>query len=304
MSRFSRWLPRFFLLVGCAFVGALIWHFGLYELVDVLRGAYPAPLWLMVGLILAGFALRVWKWRIALGPNSDTLYLFFFSKVVGSWTPGRMGELAPLLLGEYRNARMAAWVLADRVLEVAFTVGMGLAGILWLQPASRGWALPAAAAMILAGLIALIVLRLLPVNTTTGRLPKRFRWITLLHEEFRVLGQKTPALVGITALAKATDVWTVMALVAAFGYHANFMLVSAARFTHAMVSATPLTPETTGVPYAAAAMVLHEQAGIPYRTLTAALAFEAIVIYGLLHGLYGIVTLLHERRKAHEDTTE
>jgi len=87
----------------------------------------------------------------------------------------------------------------------------------------------------------------------------------------------------LTLTAKATDIIAVMCLCRAFGYAAGFLLVSAARCAHALVSALPLTPDATGVPYLAQAALLHREAGMPPEVLTAALALEALLIYGALH---------------------
>ncbi|MFM1920452.1 MAG: hypothetical protein RLZZ303_2086 [Candidatus Hydrogenedentota bacterium] len=264
----------------------LVYRFGWRELLSVLSAASPAWLMLVVALVAAGYLLRAWKWRVALGPGRRAVELFFLAKSAGNWTPGRVGELAPLLLGEHRNARVAAWILADRVIEIWLTVGLGLMGGLSLalvQPASL--ILMGVAFVLVSGMGVYVVLRWNPAATlsSSSLLARILKFAHIVRGEILALGLKGPALLLLTVAAKVTDVWAVMALFQAFGHGVNFLLVCAARFAHALVSASPLTPDSTGVPYVAAAALLHERAAIPPATLITALSFEALIIFGMAH---------------------
>ncbi len=295
---------RFALLGGILLLAGLINYFGWGELTLCLTGARPVPLFLMTVLILSGFWIRAWKWHYALGEGNNGIGLFFLAKMAGNWSPGRVGELAPLLLLSHRTPRVAAWILADRVLEIAFTLWLGMLGL-----AALGH-IPRAGALLLAALTALGLLVLRagfrewnPPIDESSPTPQTVRgharrWTLLLYHEARVLGRhKLPVILLTTLVAKLTDIYTVVLLCRAFGYDASFLLVCAARCAHALVSGIPVTPDATGVPYMAAGWVLHQYAGIPAATLTAALALEAGAI-NLLLWLSSMVGMLGLRRAA------
>lgn len=280
---------KWFFLAGMLLLTALGWHFGLRDIGALLRKAQPLPLLFMTLLIVAGFWIRALKWRYALGPGRQGVLLFFIAKTAGNWTPGRAGELAPLLLKRHRTARVAAWIGLDRIIEVAWTLGLGLLGAVYLGLVGRNdWIILCVLAVL--GLIAL--LRFMPGTNVEISQPGAdlvTDWRSRVRsaaERFRTeIGlyfRKLPVCLGLTFLAKLTDIYAVVFLCAAFGYSAGFLLVCAARCAHGLVSAIPVTPDATGVPYVAAAWFLHEYAAIPYETLTAALALEVIAINAIL----------------------
>ncbi len=276
---------RYLILVGAGFLAVLVWHFGWRDILAAFARVRPWPFVAMLGVLLAGFWIRAWKWRYVLGPGQNAVGLFFLAKTAGSFSPGRVGELAPLLLKRHRNSRVAAWILVDRVLEVVLTLAFGLAGV---------WALGLTPWNVAAGMTALagvcgcaglyLVYRVDLLKPLEARWPegsRRQRSIALLaslHEEARELGVKAPLILLITALGKVLDVYVGVFLCVAFGYDVSFLLMCAARAAHALVSAIPVTPDATGVPFAAAAVLLHNVAGMPYEVLTAALALEVLII--------------------------
>ncbi len=285
----GRW-QRYLFLVGLAFAGVLLWYFGWTAIRDAALSARPLPLVAMAALILAGFWIRAFKWRYALGPGSDAIGVFFLAKMAGNWSPGRLGEWSPMLVRKHRTARVFAWILADRVIEVAFTLLLGVLGMAALNPVGG---LPAPLMWCLAG-VAIGVAALLLIGVLG--LPERIKWrewlgvlpgpigraLEAVASEARALGGKWFVVLAVTAIAKATDVFAVILLCKAFGYDVSFLLVCAARAAHALVSAIPLTPDATGVPFVAAAYLLHDYGGVPYDVLTVALAFEVAVINLLL----------------------
>lgn len=287
----KRLLPTALLLFGLCFLAYLVLHFGLRELLALIAAADTRYLLAMTGFIVFGYWLRAYKWRVALGPGREAVRLFFLAKVAGNWTPGRFGELAPLLVGEHRNAKVAAWILADRAIEIWLTILFGLLGVLSVPEASRDW-LPLSAAGLGAATVAVVAFIWMmppPVRDSNHEKASRsWKLVRVLHEEFRQLGPRTPYLIGLTVVSKCTDFAAVMLMASAFGYIVDFWLVAAARFAHALVSASPLTPDTSGAPYVAAAAVFHQYAGMPYETLTAALALEAFVIMAVAHLSYFI----------------
>lgn len=288
---------RWFFLVGLLFLTALGWHFGFRDLGALLQGARPAPLAIMTLLIIAGFWIRAAKWRYALGPGQQGILLFFLAKTAGNWTPGRAGELAPLLLKRHRNARVAAWIGLDRVVEVAWTLGLGLAGVAYLGLVAP-WAWLALG--LLVATLFFFMFFGLRRGAEAGAAPSgeetegwRARVVLIfckIRAELVLFSRKMPAILLLTLVAKLTDVYAVVYLCEAFGYNAGFLLVCAARCAHGLVSAIPVTPDATGVPYVAAAWFLHQYAEIPYETLTAALALEAIAINAILWACFCLVS--------------
>lgn len=286
----KRWL----FLAGLIFVSVLGWHFGFGKLIALARGADPVALAWMALWILAGFLIRAWKWHRALGPGSRGVFLFFLAKTAGNWTPGRAGELAPLLLKEHQNARVAAWIGLDRAVEVAFTLLMGVAGV-----ASLGLLGPGGWRGGIGGLLLLLVLGVclwrvaphLAARVRGGILARAVHIVRRLVEEAWLLRHALPMAALLTFFAKLTDIYAVILLCRAFGYDADFLLVCAARCAHGLVSAIPFTPDATGVPFVAAAWLLHEHAEIPYDVLTAALALEVIAINAILWICFCIASL-------------
>ena len=300
---------RYLFLVGLAFFAFLVWHFGWRDLLATLAGARILPLLWMTGLIFAGFWIRAWKWRYALGPRNNAVGVFFLAKMGGNWTPGRVGELAPLLMRRHRNVQVTAWIFADRVIEVALTLLLGLAGVAALRLLPMP-AVIALAALGIAGAAAFALLvwfagRLSERRPGAAQGARRRRLVALLlrlRGELRLLGAKTPVIVAVTLVAKATDLYAVVMLCTAFGYDVSFLLACAARCAHALVAAAPVTPDATGVPFAAAAWVFHEYAAMPYETLTAAFALEVAVInIALALSFLAATPALRERTGATDD---
>ncbi len=289
---------RYLFLVGLVLLTVLGWHFGWQNLAQLIRGASPVDLGLMTLLIVAGFWIRAWKWHYALGPGQQGVRLFFIAKTAGNLTPGRAGEFAPLLLRGHRNARVAAWIGLDRIIEVVWTLGLGFLGAaaIGLVP----W-------WIVVGGTTVGVLLLLVAWRVLGRVPFRApsadgetaTWpeklsgmLHTLRKELVLFGPALPVVMVSTAVAKVTDIYAVILLCAAFGHTASFLVVCAARCAHALVSAVPVTPDATGVPFIAAAWCLNTYSAIPYDTLTAALGLEVIVINAILWACFCIVSAL------------
>ncbi len=286
---------RYSIGVGVLMAGALVWFFGWQELGGRLAGARKVPLFGMSVLILSGFWLRALKWHWALGPGGQGIGVFFLAKMAGNWSPGRAGELAPLLFRRHRSAGVAAWILVDRVIEAVTTLFFGVLGL-----SALGWiSLPAACGIVFVTGVAMLWTAQavagcrLPGSILSHRLS---HWAHLLQIEFGKIGRKMPAIVLLTLVAKITDVVAVQWLCLAFGYDVSFLLVCAARCAHALVSAVPATPDATGVPYLAAAYVMNQYAGIPSSALAAALGLEVVVINLILALSFciGLLTLRKE----------
>ena len=300
---------RYLFLVGLILFMVLGWHYGWRNLAGLIQGASLTQLGLMTVLIVAGFWIRAWKWHYALGRGQQGIRLFFMAKTAGSFTPGRAGEFAPLLLREHRNARVAAWIGLDRLVEIMGTLGLGLLGAAYIGRVPWwivGFGIIGGSAALLVGwkLLGHGWLRYTGSEMESAAPTWRSRiglLVNTVRDEVQLFGAKMPLVLTSTALAKLTDIYAVIALCSAFGYEAPFLVVCAARCAHALVSAVPVTPDATGVPYIAAAGCLNVYAGVPYDTLMAALGLEVIVINGVLWGCFWIVSF---RRIASRPTAE
>ena len=127
-SRPSKRAFPWLILVGLALYAAVIWWVGLDAVSATLRAANAPALAAMAGCLVAGFVVRIVKWRYAVGPGLPIAPAFFLSKTAGSWSPARVGEFSPLVLRSLRSARVGVWIGADRVLEAGMTIALGLWG--------------------------------------------------------------------------------------------------------------------------------------------------------------------------------
>ena len=119
-------------LIGIAlYVGAITWiGWG-----DVARSVQTIDLrWIVFGSLveLCALWIRAAKWRIVMGPQQAAVTQFFLSKAAGSFTPGRVGELSPLLLKRFRHPRTGAWIVLDRMMEASATILFGFVGAIFL----------------------------------------------------------------------------------------------------------------------------------------------------------------------------
>lgn len=289
---------RYLILAGMVLAAFLGWYFGVGNLAALVRGAEKLPLAAMALLIVAGFWIRAVKWGHALGPGQSGVFLFFLAKTAGHWTPGRAGELAPLLLRDHRNVRIAAWIGLDRAVEVAWTLGLGVLGVAAigvLSPAAAAGLLVAGAALAAAlwWWCATVSLADADEKTASNWSRRLLRLLQRLRREVALFKRKLPGIMALTATAKLTDIIAVILLCDAFSYDVSFLLVCAARCAHGLVSAIPVTPDATGAPFVAAAWLLHKHAGVPFDVLTAALALEVAVITAILWGSFCLISWRH-----------
>lgn len=301
-----RWTRYVFLAVGVLLVGLLLWRFEPGEVVLALREARWLPLGGVVALTVAGFWIRAWKWRHALGPRRHAIGLFYIAKMAGHWSPGRIGEFSPLLLQKHRNLRVATWIVADRAMEVATTLVFGLLGMtaLHLAPWWVCLLLWVGAAVGLAFVVLLLLVEnpIVKPKARWGHRPWAARLLRLLdglHKESRRVGRRGPTLAAATVIAKVTDLYGVVLLCQAFGYSVSLVLVCVARCAHAIVSGVPITPDATGIPFAAAGYFLNVHGGMPVETLVAAFGIEVVIINVVLYASFfvGMMDMRGQRQE-------
>lgn len=305
-TRYVPWLWA----VGAALYGGVLWYVGWEDL----RGAFGAIAlpWLlaMVGVELVVLWGRAWKWRYGIGRGGEAIRLYFLAKASGNVTPGRVGELSPLLLARHRSPRTAAWIVLDRVLEIAATllvgalgavvVGVAFAESLHLEP----WMIAAGWAAALGGMVLLplfLVTRHRWLTAGADRMPdgsriqRAIRWLADVSHETRLFRSRAPLLALLTFGATVADVVIGMLLYISFGYWLPFALLAAAQCLHALVSAVPITPNATGVPYLATAVLLYKVGGVPPEVLALAIPVR-IVVGGTLFWISFALAMVVGRR--------
>lgn len=284
--------------IGVAFYIGVVWYVGWDRLAGAVRGAALWPLVLMIALMAAGQVLRALKWRFALGPGQHAFRAFAVSKLGGEWSPGRIGEFAPLMIARHRSTRVAAWIVADRVFEMAATLGIGFVGLLLIRTANRGYMLAAMAGV--TGLVALglfILTRRNLLDTLAQRLPpdsriRRYAFVVVgVSEELLGFARIAPILFAVTIAAGAIDVVVGYVLFLAFGFALPLALLAAAKGLHAVTSAIPITPNATGIPYFAAAALLHEAGGVLPGALTATVGISVIASQLVLWSSFSLAAL-------------
>lgn len=248
---------------------------------EPLREAFASarPLWVaaMLATVTAAQWLRALKWRAALGPGASATSLYFLSRIGGAASPMRLGELAPLLLQRHRSPRVGGWIVLDRLLEMAATLGLGVAGFLAIGAGVARWfpvLLVAVAGLVLLPSWLMTRRRLLvgwARRFKPGGRPRRaLQFAAAASGELRKLGWFIPAAAGWTLAVTSIDLAAGILLYRGFGHELGFLTAAAAQCAHGLTALVPVTPNATGVPYLAAAGVLHEFGGIPTAVLAAA----------------------------------
>jgi uncharacterized membrane protein YbhN (UPF0104 family) len=281
--------------IGVTFYIVVIWFVGWDRLTEAVRGAALGPLAAMIALMATGQVLRALKWRFALGPGQHAFRAFAVSKAGGEWSPGRVGEFAPLMIARHRSTRVAAWIVADRVFEMAATLGIGLAGLLLIRTANRGYMLAAVLGVLMLVVLGLVVLtRRKWLGAIARRMPpdsRRRRYALILvniSEELLGFARVAPFLFAITLVAGAIDLAVGYALYLAFGFAVPVAVLAATKGLHAVTSAIPITPNATGIPYLAAAALLHEVGGVSTGALAAAVGISVITSQLVLWSSFGL----------------
>lgn len=238
----------------------------------------------MVVITAASLWIRVVKWRLVLGKGANAIGVFFLSKAAGEWSPGRIGELSPLLIKKHRNARMAAWIVVDRILEMSVTIGLGVLGMATVQMENRRTMVLFACVI---GLLLVLALYLLTRERMFTALAERFSAGGLPHRIAMTAARVSVAAsamrnqlavpFAITIAAGCLDAWAGMLLYQSFGWPVSFALIATAKGVHAVTSAIPITPNATGVPYLTTAVLIHEVGGVPAEVLAVAVGLSIVV---------------------------
>lgn len=280
----SKW-PKLLFPLGVAVYLGVAWYFGWEKVRDALLGADVRLVAAAAAISVGATLLRIGKWRIALGRDAHPVGLFFLSRVTGVWSPGRIGEFLPLLWKRHRNARVGAWILLDRVLEIIASLALGIVGLGFTGLVTMPIYIVIAIATAM-GCVggALLLARHDWMDVVARRFAEgtKLRYIadalTQTSVEIRALWRMTPGLFGVTFVAKVADLYAVVLIFAALGVKVGFMLTAASKCALALVSFVPITPMATGVPHAVQGWMMHADTGVPPEITVASVGIEAALM--------------------------
>lgn len=272
-------------LVGVAIYLSALGYVGWYRLEDALASVRAPLVLAVVAFEIVALWLRVLKWRVALGANQDAARAFFISKAGGNLTPARVGEFSPMLWARFRNAKVGAWILTDRLFEIAATLLFGLVGLALIGSGRMGalgfWIAGILACVATAGVILTrenMLRRWQERLAGRDRLQKALGLAASLSTEMRRLGPRSAALFGLTLFATGLDLVVGLFLYASLGHWTGIDLLAVAQCLHAITSAIPITPNATGIPYIAAAAFLNQAAQIPLEALALAIPIRFVCV--------------------------
>jgi len=282
-------------IIGIALYVGAVWFIGWRSIRDALATLDAASLAGMLGATFVAIWLRAVKWRFVLGGGQNAVGVYFLSKAAGGWSPGRVGELAPLLLKRYRTPRMAAWIAVDRLLEIAATLGLGLIGLVGFRAPEYALLVTiclALGALVVAPLYVLTrrgwYLRLAAHTREASMVHRLSMLLAAMSDEIRHLGKSMPLASALTILATSADIVVAMFLYHAFGFDVSFLLLAVVQCAHGLASAVPIIPNATGVPYLVAAGLLYRLAGVPEEVLVAAIAINMVTSNVAFWSSFGI----------------
>jgi hypothetical protein len=294
-SELSKRRSRYMMLLGLTVYCGAIWYFGWRDIRDHILGADLVKVGVAAGIIFVATWMRIWKWRLALGKGQHAVGLYLMSKATGNVTPGRLGEFAPMVIRDHRTAKVGAWILFDRIVEILVTIALGLYGLAMIDLLSRG--------QLIATTVLTIAGSLFGVYLVTHRgmflwIANRFREGGFLHrlwtllasisEEVYLFVKSLPVVLPITIITKAMDLFAVVLVFRAIESLPSFALMAASKCALAIVSFVPITPTATGVPHGTQAWLMNHVAQIPVDVLVAGIGIEVAIVSGTFWFSVGI----------------
>jgi len=272
-------------LVGLTIYCGVVWVLGWRDVRDELLSAQFSLVFYSALIIVSATWLRAVKWRYALGKDSHAFSLYFLSKATGNWTPGRVGEFAPMALRNHRTPRVGAWILFDRIIEIIATLALGLYGLAMITLVSDEQFWLVAAAIVVATAAGIYVLTrrqwflAWADKCTDGSIfHKIFMLLAAVSVEFHRFGKSLPITGSITIFTKVVDLWAIVLMFKALGHSPSLALMAAAKCALAIVSFFPITPTSTFIPHGTQAWIMNQSAGIEKEVLAAGIGIEVLVV--------------------------
>lgn len=276
---------RYLWIVGVALYLGFVVYVGWEDVAIAVRQIAPMYLIVFVAAEISVLLIRIAKWKIVLPYEPGVVKLAFLSKAGGNLTPGRVGEFSPLLMERYRSSRTGAWIVLDRLFEAAATLVLGVLGLVAVLGVVQGRVLLVISVLILGGIVLFCgvlvspgtVRRLKGIELRFGPLKNLVSVLATVSAEFSKLRPRMPVVFGISILATGIDLVIGWLLYKSLGFDVAFAVLAVAQVTHAVTSVIPVTPNATGVPYAAAAAVLHEVGAVSLEALAVAVGLRMIL---------------------------
>ena len=276
---------RYVFVLGLAVYCAVVWYLGWQKVRDQLLSADLSMVVFAAAIFVTATWCRALKWRYALGQGHHAVGLFFISKATGNWSPGRLGEFAPMALRRHRTPKIGAWIMLDRVIEIVVTLALGLMGLAVIELLSHTQYLMVTGLTVAASVAGMALLTRrsfflwLAERSSEGSIVHRTVMLfAAISEEIYLFARKLPVVIGITIATKAADLFAVMLIFASIGYRVGFALTAAAKCALAIVSFIPITPAATGVPHGAQAWMMNEVAGVPPEALLVGIGIEVVLL--------------------------
>jgi hypothetical protein len=282
---FGQGKSKYIVLIGLTIYCTVIWNFGLRDIRDQLLDADITKIAIATIIIFTATWLRILKWRYALGPGQHALGLFIMSKATGDLTPGRLGEFAPMVIKNHRTAKIGAWIMFDRIIEILATITLGLYGLVTINLLSQN--------QLTLVFIATAIATIMGIYFITHRsiflwMAKKVRDGSLLHRLFTILAainleifmfmRSLPFISLITIVTKAMDLFAVMTIFQALGAFPSFGLTAASKCALAIVGFVPITPTATGVPHSTQFWLMNTIGDIPGEALVVGIGIEVIIV--------------------------
>lgn len=207
------------------------------------------------------------------------------SKASGDLTPGRLGEFAPMVIRNHRTAKVGAWILFDRILEILATIALGLYGLAVIDLLSPRHLGIVFAASVVASVLGIYLLThrgmflWIAARLKEGVMPHKILvLLAAISEEIFHFTRSLPIVASITIVTKAIDLFAVMLVFQALGVFPGFGLIAAAKCALAIVSFLPVTPTATGLPHGTQAWLMNHVADVPAEVLVAGIGIEVLIV--------------------------
>ncbi len=286
IQRSGRGRAKYIWLLGIGVYLFFLFFAGTENLRDALGAINPLYLLPLIAIEGAVLWFRVAKWYFVFDFSHRTTAMCMMSKAAGNLTPARIGEFSPLLTERFRSAKVGAWIIFDRLLEAASTLMLGAAGLIAVMGITQGYRLLGWILLLIIAIFSglYVLSRRSWLDSATARFASASKGrsarekLLAVSDETAQLGSKAPLLLAMSLVATGMDLAIGYLLYLSFGFPVAFTVLALAQCVHALASVVPLTPNATGVPYIAAAALLHQIADVPVEVLTLAVGIRMLAV--------------------------
>jgi len=294
-----RWIG---LVVAAVIVWIILSRTPWSEVADALKRVSLSQCALGLCILVGAQLLRTLKWRMALrGEHTygEVVYLYFFSKAAGAMSPGRVGELAPLLTQPFRSGKVAALLVVDRAMEAAATIVIGLCAMLFLG-SSDARILVASVVLLTCFASGLILLSRTAwwESAAAAREGRRgaawLKAVASVSRASRALSRDLPRLFAVTLVASVMDILYFQRLFAGLGEQIGLPVLAVMCLASGI--ATFLAPTPFGLGVADGAIwYVGGLYGVTAAMRVAFLALARVASQGVLFSGWGLTALIRRR---------